>query len=99
MTACVHDHAAYGPARWGADDRIGAGNLLTAERRLAALSLVTSGELFDLGHVIEQGAPRIPPNQTPFLMTLSARADNVIRRRRAAGRRRTMQAPPWNASR
>jgi kynurenine formamidase len=85
MTACVHDHAAYGPARWGTDDRIGAGNLLTAERRLAALSLVNSGELFDLGHVIEQGAPRIPPNQTPFVMTLSARADHVIRRRRAAG--------------
>lgn len=90
MSGCLHDHSAFeqprwGPARWGPADRIGAGNLLTAERRLAALSLVQSGELFDLGHVIEQGAPRIPPNQTPYLMTLSARADNVIRRRRAAG--------------
>ena len=85
MTGCRHDHAAYGSARWGPSDRIGAGNLLTADRRLAALSLVKTGELHDLGHVIEQGAPRIAPNQTPFVMTLSARADNVIRRRRAAG--------------
>ena len=89
MSGCVHDHAdfacRYGPARWGPQDRIGAGNLLTAQRRLAALTLVRSGELFDLGHVIEQGAPRIPPNQTPYVMTLSARADHVIRRRRAAG--------------
>ncbi|MCP5156115.1 MAG: cyclase family protein [Ectothiorhodospiraceae bacterium] len=85
MTACVHDHGAYGAQRYGAADRIGAGNLLTAERRLAALSLVRTGALHDLGHVIENGAPRIQPNQTPFVMTLSARADNVIRRRRAAG--------------
>jgi len=53
VTACVHDHARYGPARWGPDERIGAGNLLIAERRLAALSLVRTGELHDLGHVIE----------------------------------------------
>ena len=29
MTDCVHDHAAF-PARWGPEDRLGAGNLLTA---------------------------------------------------------------------
>ena len=58
MTACVHDHGAYGAQRYGAADRIGAGNLLTAERRLAALSLVRTGALHDLGHVIENGAPR-----------------------------------------
>ena len=77
---CIHDHS-----RWGIGDRIGAGNLLTAQRRLDALSLVRSGELFDLGHVIENGAPRIAPNQTPFVMTLSIRADSGIRRRRALG--------------
>jgi kynurenine formamidase len=80
MSQCIHDHS-----RWGAQDRIGAGNLLTAERRLQALSLARSGALFDLGHVIENGAPRIAPNQTPYVMTLSVRADSGIRRRRAAG--------------
>ena len=85
MTACIHDHAHLGPARWGADDRIGNGNLLTAERRLEALKEVRTGELFELGHIIESGAPRIEPNQTPFVMTIGPRADNVIRRRRESG--------------
>lgn len=80
MTDCIHNHS-----RWGIGDRIGAGNLLTAQRRLDALSLVRTGELFDLGHVIENDAPRIAPNQTPFVMTLSIRADSGIRRRRALG--------------
>ena len=83
--SCVHDHSGYGPARWGADDRLGAGNLLTRERRLKALAEIETGELYDLGHVIENGAPRIPPNQTPYVMTLAPRADNVVRRRRELG--------------
>jgi kynurenine formamidase len=84
MTDCVHNHAAF-PSRWGPEDRLGAGNLLTPQRRLAALQLVEEGRVFDLGHVIENGAPRMAPNQTPFVMTLGPRADNVIKRRRAAG--------------
>lgn len=85
MTACIHDHHAFGPARWGADDRIGSGNLLTPERRLAALAGVSTGEAINLDHIIDANAPRIEPNQTPFVMTLSPRANSVIRRRRAAG--------------
>ncbi len=84
MTSCVHDHSEW-TSRWGAEDRIGAGNLLTRERRLAALASIETGELVDLGHVIENGAPRIPPNQTPYVMTLSARADNVVKRRARLG--------------
>ncbi len=84
MTDCVHDHASF-TSRWGAEDRLGAGNFLTPASRLAALQLVETGELFDLGHVIENGAPRMAPNQTPYVMTLGPRADNVIRRRRASG--------------
>ena len=52
---------------------------------LISVVIPTLNEEARIGHVIEQGAPRIPPNQTPFVMTLSARADNVIRRRRAGG--------------
>ena len=85
MSACIHDHSGFPSALFGKEDTQGAGNLLTAERRLEALKQVQTGELFDLGHVIENGAPRIEPNQTPYVMTLSVRADNVVRRRRAAG--------------
>lgn len=84
MTDCRHDHTSF-VSRWGAEDRLGAGNLLTPESRLAALQQVQTGHLFDLGHVIENGAPRMAPNQTPYVMTLGPRADNVIRRRREMG--------------
>ncbi|MEM7403761.1 MAG: cyclase family protein [Pseudomonadota bacterium] len=85
MSGCIHDHSGYALERWGEGDQLGAGNLLTAERRLAAMQAVRSGELIDLGHVIENGAPRMPPNQTPFVMTLSIRGDNTVRRRRKMG--------------
>ena len=84
--SCLHDHRDW-TGRYGPDDRLGAGNLLTAERRLAALHLVESGALVDLGHVIENGAPRIAPNQSPFVINLSNRAESGIRRRRALGAR------------
>lgn len=84
MSNCVHDHAEW-VSPWGASDRIGAANYLTRERRLAALGSVKEGEIIDLGHVIENEAPRIAPNQTPFVMTLSARADNVVKRRAKLG--------------
>lgn len=78
MSDLVHDHAAF-PSRWGADDRIGAGNLLTPAGRVAALSMVQSGEVVDLGHVIADGAPRIPPDQTPYLMSLTTRSRSVVK--------------------
>jgi hypothetical protein len=34
--SCVHDHAAF-ISRWGPEDRLGAGNLMTPASRLAAL--------------------------------------------------------------
>lgn len=85
MSRCIHDHSGFPSARWGIGDTLGAGNLLTPERRLAALQSVRSGELIDLGHVIENNAPRIAPNQTPYIMTMSIRADNTVRRRRKLG--------------
>lgn len=80
MASCVHDHS-----RWGAGDQIGAGNLLTPERRLAALRLVREGRICDLSHVIETGAPRIDPPQGPYVITISATSRNGVRRRRALG--------------
>ena len=48
----LHDHS-----RWGPTDQIGAGNLLTAEKRLAALQSVREGRVYDVSHDISMGAP------------------------------------------
>ena len=64
-------HAASAAALGGvgleaATDQLGAGNLLTAERRLSALGLVKHGRVYDVSHEIHMGAPYMAPNQTPF---------------------------------
>jgi kynurenine formamidase len=80
MTNCIHDHG-----RWGKGDQIGAAHLLTPERTLAALKTVTRGEVIDLSHIIEVGAPRMAPNQTPYLMQIGPTSAGSIRRRRKMG--------------
>lgn len=80
MTSCIHDHG-----RWGRGDEIGAGHLLTPERTVAAMRRVRRGEIHDLSHAIEVGAPRLAPNQTPYLMQLGPTSRGSIRRRRAIG--------------
>ena len=67
MSLAVHNHS-----RWGAGDQIGAGNLLTVERRLAALRSVRSGRVYDLSHEIGADAPYMLPNQTPYLLSIWA---------------------------
>lgn len=78
----VHDHS-----RWGADDQIGAGNLLTVERRLAALRSVEAGRIYDLSHEISARAPYLLPNQTPYLLSIWASFRDSIKRRRSTGAR------------
>jgi kynurenine formamidase len=80
MTNTLHNHS-----RWGADDQIGAGNLLTVERRLAALHSVKDGRIYDLSHEIGMNAPFMLPNQTPFLLSMWASWRQSIKRRRALG--------------
>lgn len=80
MAGCTHDHS-----RWGAADQIGAGNLLTPEKRLAALRSVTQGRIFDVSHEIGLNAPYMMPNQTPYLMSLWTNWRDSMRRRRAMG--------------
>ena len=82
MSNPPHDHS-----RWGADDQIGAGNLLTVERRLAALRSVNEGRVYDLSHEIGANAPFLLPNQTPFLLSMWASWRDSIKRRRRAGMR------------
>jgi kynurenine formamidase len=75
-----HDHAQWGPA-----DQIGAANLLTMDKRLAALASVKSGRIFDVSHDIYMGAPFMAPNQTPFLMSIFGSWRHTIARRRKLG--------------
>ena len=80
MTNCIHDHN-----RWGVGDQLGAAHLLTPEVTLKALRNVRDGEILDLSHVIENGAPRMAPNQSPYHMQIGPTSQGSIRRRRAIG--------------
>ena len=76
----IHSHSQWGPA-----DQIGAGNLLTIEKRLAALASVKHGRIYDVSHEIYMGAPYMAPNQTPFLMSIFGSWRDTIKRRRKMG--------------
>ncbi len=49
------------PSKWGADDEIGAANLVTPARVLAALKLVKQGKTHPLGIIIDSATPAFPP--------------------------------------
>ena len=66
MTSCIHDHGRWGQKGWGKGDQLGAGHFLTPERTLAALRMVKDGRIVDMSHMIEIGAPRMAPNQSPY---------------------------------
>lgn len=74
-----------GEIRWGTKDQVGAANLITAETRLAALRLVSAGEVYDLSHTIEEGAPTVGPHQTAYGLETKTRAEEGIANRRKAG--------------
>ncbi len=80
MASCLHDHS-----RWGEGDQLGAANQLTPENTLAALALAKTGQVMDLSHVIENGAPYMPPNQTPYVIHSGATARNSQKIRAAMG--------------
>jgi hypothetical protein len=80
----MHNHGKWGCACWGADDQIGAANLITPEKRLAALRCVATGKLYDLAHTTGADAPYMRPNQPPFLLMMWSTWRDAIRRRRAA---------------
>jgi kynurenine formamidase len=74
-----------GETRWGSGDQVGAANILTAEHRLAALDLVSTGEIHDLSHVIERGAPVVGPHQTAYALDTKTHPRDGIANRRKAG--------------
>lgn len=52
------------PSKYGADDQIGAANLVTPERTLAATKLVKQGKTHPLGIVVDPKMPAFPPRTT-----------------------------------
>jgi kynurenine formamidase len=48
------------PSPFGTDDELGMLNHVTASKRLAALSLVRSGRIYDLGRVLDEHVPVFP---------------------------------------
>ena len=76
----MHSHS-----QWGPTDQLGAGNLMTVEKRLAALASVKQGRVYDISHEIFMGAPYMAPNQTPFLMSIFGSWRDTIKRRRKLG--------------
>lgn len=72
-------------SHWNFRGEPGAGIHLTVEKTLAALALVREGLIHDISHDTYYGAPCMPPNQTPYLMSIFAGWRDTIRRRRKAG--------------
>src|SRR5262245_36334927 len=44
-------------AQWGPDDQAGASNWITDAKVLRAVRLVTTGKIYELGHIYERGMP------------------------------------------
>lgn len=81
MTDCIHDHS-----EWSRGDPTGAaGRFLTPAVTLAALSLVRHGVIYDLGRIVEMGAPANPALMTPYVISPTVRASDNIAMRRANG--------------
>lgn len=56
------------PSRYGADDEVGAGNELTAERTLAALQIPREGRKIELAQLLEEDVPAFPPRSWKQLL-------------------------------
>ena len=65
-TALAQDTAGPRNWSWGSGDEQGAGNLITPQSILEALSLVSQGEVIELSHEVVAGAPLIPGLQPPY---------------------------------
>lgn len=61
MTAGIAHAQTCKPSKWGADDEIGAANLVTPARVMQAIKLVKKGESHPLGIIIDSSTPAFPP--------------------------------------
>ena len=51
------DAADWWPSRWGADDQAGASNWITPSKVMEAVSLIETGDIYELGRQYEHGMP------------------------------------------
>ena len=58
QTASAQD---WTQSQWGADDELGAANLMTPERVKMAAELVTEGKVYSLGMIVGPDTPAFPP--------------------------------------
>jgi kynurenine formamidase len=85
----VHDRpsaeertAGWFPSRWGTDDEAGALNEITPDTVRAAVSLVRTGRVFDLAHVLHADVPAFPGRTFRSYLTTNY---HYVNRRRADG--------------
>jgi kynurenine formamidase len=72
MAVYIREHRNWG--RWGDDDQVGAINLITAEKRLAAVSTVKKGRTVSLSRVFPKApAPNNPTPALHFMREIPAR--------------------------
>ena len=71
---------AQGPRNWswGDADERGAGNLITPESILEALSAVERGEVIELSHEVVEGAPHIPGLQPAYKLGMHLTSDATV---------------------
>ena len=74
--------AGWFPSRWGPDDAAGALNEITPTTVLAAVSLVRTGRVHDLAHVLHADVPAFPGRTFRSYLTTNA---HLVNRRRPDG--------------
>jgi kynurenine formamidase len=68
------------PSKWGKDDQRGSANHMKPETVLRAARLITTGEVFELGRVLQEGMP-MPAGRRFEIMTKRTRNDPGTNRR------------------
>ena len=53
----MKDDGDFWPSRWGADDQAGASNWITPEKVMEAVSLIETGQIYELGRQYRHGMP------------------------------------------
>jgi kynurenine formamidase len=77
VVVCTSAQEHWFPSRWGADDERGAMNLLTPAKVLEAVSLVKTGQVYQLGRVYERGMPLYGERQFNMYIPASTTAAGV----------------------
>jgi kynurenine formamidase len=65
------------PSRWGADDELGAMNLITPESIVSALALVQKGQIYDLSYVLDAEMP-VPSFHGQFFANTHYMLENAV---------------------